>query len=193
MSQRWKTGLHSASDVTHWKHLEDFGRFWKSQWVENWTPNETVDFCLFAETFVAGATRDGGGGRWKSQKRMIVPLSLCRRTFKLKGNKKVRTWTSHYVFFKFRDPMYICNERPMYITHIHIFMYMTMVHQLCVNSGCEQRTYQVWWSIGIDGERELKESMLLTCLDDDSICVGYIHACVVYMVYCTYLSLLYEK
>ena len=31
---------------------------------ENWTPNETVDFRLLAETFVTGATRvEGGGGR----------------------------------------------------------------------------------------------------------------------------------
>ena len=37
---------------------------------------ETVGFRLLAETFVASATRvGGGGGRWKSQNRKIVPLS----------------------------------------------------------------------------------------------------------------------
>ena len=30
---------------------------------------------------------------WKSQYRKMVSLSLCRKTFKLKGNKKFRTWT----------------------------------------------------------------------------------------------------
>ena len=33
-----------------------------------------------------------------------VSLSLCRKTFKLKGNKKFRTWTKKsWVFFVFRD------------------------------------------------------------------------------------------
>ena len=30
-----------------------------------------------------------------------------------------------------------------------------------------QRNYQLWRSLGTDGERELRESELLTCLDDD--------------------------
>ena len=34
-----------------------WGDFFKSQLVEKWTPNETVDFHLLAETFVAGAAR----------------------------------------------------------------------------------------------------------------------------------------
>ena len=34
----------------------------------------------------------------------MVSISLCRITFKLKGNKKFRTWTKKlYVFFVFRD------------------------------------------------------------------------------------------
>ena len=48
-----------------------------------------------------------GGGRWKRQRRKIVSISLCRRTFKLKGNKRfVPELRSRYVFFEFRDPMF---------------------------------------------------------------------------------------
>ena len=39
----------------------------------------------------AGVER--GGDRWKSKHRKMVSLSLCQKTFKLKGNKKIRTWT----------------------------------------------------------------------------------------------------
>ena len=33
------------------------------------------------------------GADGKASIKKIVPLSLCRKTFKLKGNKKFRTWT----------------------------------------------------------------------------------------------------
>ena len=52
-------GLASANDATHRKRAEDFENLKKVSWDE--TPNETVDFRLLAETFVAGATRVGGG------------------------------------------------------------------------------------------------------------------------------------
>ena len=63
-----------------------------------------------------------------------MPLSLCRRTFKLKGNKKVRTWTekSLRVFrvSRFLCSMYIC----IYVMNVpctfRIFMYMAMVQCL---------------------------------------------------------------
>ena len=42
---------------------------------------------------------------WKD----CVSLSLCRRTFKLKDNKKFRTWTKKSeVFFVFRDSYVLC-------------------------------------------------------------------------------------
>ena len=56
-----KRGLASANDATHRKRAEDFWNLKKVSRVENWTPNETVDFRLLAEAFVAGATRVGGG------------------------------------------------------------------------------------------------------------------------------------
>ena len=33
--------------------------------------------------------------------------------------------------------------------------------------GAVKKTYQVWWLIGIDGERESREYILSACLDDD--------------------------
>ena len=58
---------------------------------ENWTPNKTVDFRLLAETFVANASRVRGADKKSQNKKNEYLSSLCRRTFKLKGNKKVRT------------------------------------------------------------------------------------------------------
>ena len=102
--------LHSESDVTHRKRVEDFGRFWKSQWVENWTPNETVGFRLLAETFVAGTTRvgGGGGGKMKSKNRKIVPLPpYVEEPLNSKVIKGfVPEQRSRQVFFVFRDPMF---------------------------------------------------------------------------------------
>ena len=73
---------------------EDFGRFLRK--VRSWVlQSEEEGRLSFAHRgLVAGAhVMMGGGGRWKSQHRKIVPLSLGRKTFKLKGNKKFRTWT----------------------------------------------------------------------------------------------------
>ena len=112
----------------HWKRVEDFGRFWKGQLGENWTLNETVDFRLLAETFVAGAARDVGGGADGKAiiERMCISLPFVE-TFKLKGNKRFRTWTekSFFRISGFLCSMYICNERPMYILHIHVYGYGT--------------------------------------------------------------------
>ena len=70
----------------------------------------------------------GGEDRWKSQNRKIVPLSLCRRTFKLKVNKKVRTWTKKSLrVFRISRSYVLC----IYVMNVPctfcIFMYMTVV------------------------------------------------------------------
>ena len=62
-----------------------------------------------------------------------VSLTLCRKTFKPKGNKKFRTWTKKSsVFFVFRDSyvIYICALwtlwtfcAPVWTCLFHIFMY----------------------------------------------------------------------
>ena len=66
----------------------------------------SVDFqsSLSPDEFVRYGFHTCWGRRWECQYRKIVSLSLCRKTFKLKGNKKFRTWTKKSeVFFVFRD------------------------------------------------------------------------------------------
>ena len=70
------------------------------------------------------------GCRWKSQNRKIVPLSLCRRTFILKGNKKVRTWTEKSLrVFRISRSYVLC----IYVMNVQctfrIFVYMAMVQR----------------------------------------------------------------
>ena len=133
ITQDGKRRLASANYVTHWKRAEDFGRFWKSQLVETRHRTSWDETCLGRRRLAFACSQRPlwrvphvlGVGRWNSPNRKIVPLSLCRRTFKLKGNKKVRTWTekssSVFLFFEILCSVYICNERPMYISHIHVY------------------------------------------------------------------------
>ena len=70
------------------------------------------------------------GGRWKSQNRKNVYLSpYVEKTFKLKGNKKFRTWTKKsLVFFVFRDPYVLCiyvMNILMYVSHVAVSGYGT--------------------------------------------------------------------
>ena len=72
-----------------WRHAPEAWaeRFEKSQWVE---------FCLGRRrlTFVSSPRPCVGCVRGLGQmEKSGVSLSLCRRTFKLKGNKKFRTWS----------------------------------------------------------------------------------------------------
>ena len=93
-------GQGDVNDVMHRKRARRIlGDLRKVSWVlrseeEGW-------LSLARSGLVAGATRVGGG--WG---RKIVPLSLslCRKTFKLKGYKKFRTWTK--CFSCFGIPMY---------------------------------------------------------------------------------------
>ena len=118
-----------------WRHApearaEDFEDFEESQLVESCGPKKKGDFRLLAETLWL-VPHVLWGGRWKRQHRKIVPLSLCRKkNFKLKGNKKFRTWTkkSSSVFrvSGFLYSMYICYEHSMYVSHIFMYGYVTM-------------------------------------------------------------------
>ena len=118
-----------GNGVTHceWRHApEACGGFWEIlKKSVSWELDTEWDGWL---SLTRGDLCGGGGGRLKSQNRKIVPLSLCRRTLKLKSNKKVRTWTkkSSSVFRVSRsyvlcDMCYVCNEHPMYISHIHVY------------------------------------------------------------------------
>ena len=77
-----------------WRHAaeacaEDLGRFEKSLLVEIETWARPDEFVRYGNRTFWG----WGGGRWKSQYTKMVSLSLFRKTFKLKDNKKFRTWT----------------------------------------------------------------------------------------------------
>ena len=80
---------------------------------------KTVGFRLLTETFVAGATRVGGGGRWKSQNRKIMPLSPYVE--KPLNSKVIKSFVpeqrSRYVFFEFRDRMFYVYMK--WTSHVH--------------------------------------------------------------------------
>ena len=80
-------------------------RYAPEAWTEIWEKSVTWDWDLGeAKRICALRAPHVLGGRWKSQHRKMVSLSLCRKTFKLKGNKKFRTWAKKSkVFFVFRD------------------------------------------------------------------------------------------
>ena len=112
-----------VNDIMHWKHAQRILGFWK----------KSVSGVLTSEEYgwLSELTKDLQRvshvvwGRWKSRHRKIVPLSsLCQKTFKLKGNKKFRTWTkkSSSVFRVWEFLCYLCMsyEHSMYISHIRI-------------------------------------------------------------------------
>ena len=130
-SPRWETGLQSANDVTHWKRAEDFGRFWKSQLAEMRPVSGEYGWLSLARGGL-GLVSHGLGSWWKSQNRKIVPLSpyvekpLCSKVIK----SFVPELRSRYVFFEFRDSYvlrYICNEQSMYVSHIAVSGYGTLL------------------------------------------------------------------
>ena len=128
-SPEGKRGLVSVNDVTHRKRAEDFGRFWKSQWVETRHRTRRLTFACSRRPLWRVPHVLVEGGRWKSQNRKIVPLSLCRRTFKLKGNKKgsYLNWEVVRCFSNFEIPMFYV----IYVMNVpctfRIFMYMAIV------------------------------------------------------------------
>ena len=131
---RWETGLGSANDVTHRKCVRKIlGILIKSVSRELDSEREGSTFgARWGQTNLCatGAIRVVGGGRWKRQHRKIVHLSsLCRRTFKHKGNKKFRTWTKKsQVFFVFRDSYVLCIYVMNILCTFHISGYLAMVH-----------------------------------------------------------------
>ena len=95
--------------------------FWEKL---SWVPGSKEDgwLSLARQGIVAGAARVGmGRARWKSQQRKYVPLSLCRKIFKLKGNKKFRTWTKKSSSV-FRVSGFLCS---IYIYVIYIYVRFT--------------------------------------------------------------------
>ena len=111
-SPRWETGLQSANDVTHRKRAEDLGNLKKVSRVETRHRTRRIDFRLLAEALGRCRTRWGGEMK-KPELKECVSLSLCRRTFKLKGNKKFRTWTEKSLRV-FRVSRFLCSMLYIY-------------------------------------------------------------------------------
>ena len=101
-----------------------FWWFWKSQLVESCCPRKKGDIRLLAEALWWVLHVMGGGGRWKSHHRKIVPLSpYVEKRFNSKVIKRFRTWTKKSLrvcrVSGFLCSMYICYEHSMYVSHIH--------------------------------------------------------------------------
>ena len=104
--------------------------FWEKpvSWV---LPSEEEGWLSLPRRGLVSGGHVLGGGRWKSKHRKMVCLSLCWKTFKLKGNKKFRTWTKKsqvlLFFLCFGIPMlriYVSYEHYMYISRNRISGYV---------------------------------------------------------------------
>ena len=140
-SPTWETGLHNANDVTHRKRAENFGRFWKTQLVEMRPASGEDGWFSLAHGNLCGGCHTcwGGGGRWKSQNRKIVPLSpYVEEPLNSKVIKKFRSWTkkSRSVFFFF---FFFCVSRflgqslwtfDVRLTHSHIMAMVQSAFEL---------------------------------------------------------------
>ena len=130
-----ETGLHSSSDVTHRKCarriLGDFEKV--SELRTGYRTRRLTLAC--SQRLLWWVRHVLVGGRWKSQNGKIVSLSLCRRTSKLKGNKKVRTWTekSLHVFRILRSYV-LCICVMNVPCKFRIFVYMAMVQDNQINN-----------------------------------------------------------
>ena len=127
-SPRWETGQARANHVTHRKRLEDFGNLKKVCRVETRHRTRRVDFRLLAKTLGRRRTR-WGGGRWKSQKGKILPLSPYVE--KPLNSKVIKSFVpelrSRKCFSCFEIPMFYIYiyiytyKHPMYISHIYVY------------------------------------------------------------------------
>ena len=73
-----RDGLQSVNDVMHQKHVEDFGNLKKVRRIENWTPNETVDFHLLAEALGRYRTRWRGADEKARIERLCFSLLMSK-------------------------------------------------------------------------------------------------------------------
>ena len=128
---RWETGLASANDVTHRKRAEDFGRFWKSQWVELRPTSGEEGWLLLPRRTQASGHCGGCHMCWGADEkarieRMCISLSYVE-TFNSKVIKCfVPELRSRNVFFEFRDS-YVLSlwTFDVRFTHSHIWLWNT--------------------------------------------------------------------
>ena len=111
-----------------WRYApEARGGFWEilkksKRRVENWTPNETVDFRLLTETFVAGARRVGVGADKKARiERLCLSLLMSKKPLNSKVIKSfVPEKRNRKCFSSFEIPMFYHFGHSMYVSHIAI-------------------------------------------------------------------------
>ena len=105
-----KNPIERLTSGREWRHAPEV-RAWRIlgilkksvSWVENWTLDENGWLSLARGGF-RQVSHESWGQMKKPEQKECVSLSLCRRTFKLKGYKKFRIWTEKSkVFFVFRD------------------------------------------------------------------------------------------
>ena len=100
------------------------------------TGREELTYACSRRTW-AGVARDGGGGRWKSQDRKIVPFSPYVE--KPLNSKVIKSFLSeqrsHECFSCFVIPMFYVyiNEHYMSISHIRIWVWYRSSHGVVVN------------------------------------------------------------
>ena len=127
-----------------WRHAPEVRReFWEIlkksvSWVEDCFRRRRLTFACSRRPW-AGVARDERGGDEKARiKRLCLSLSLCWRTFKLKGNKKFRTWTEKslrvFRISRFLCSMFYLYGHPMYILHIPVYGYGTPTIAVTYNS-----------------------------------------------------------
>ena len=103
--------------------LGDFEKVRELRW--DLPRGKTVGFRLLAETFVAGATRVGGG-RWKSQNRKTAPLSpyveepLNSKVIKSFVHEQSFVHEVVTCFSNFEIPTFYLYGHSMYVSHIAI-------------------------------------------------------------------------
>ena len=87
------------------------------------------------DEFVWYGRRTDGEQMVKQEQKECFSLSLCWRTFKLKGNKRFCTWTKKSLrVFRvsgFLCSMYICYEHSMYVSHIRIWLWYRTLLSSC--------------------------------------------------------------
>ena len=125
----------------HQKRAEDFGNLKKVDRVETRHRTRSVYFRLLAEALGRYRTRWGANEKARIE-RLYLSLSLCWKTFKVKGNKKFRTWTERslrvFRISRFQCSMLYIYEHYMSISHIRIWLCNWCIKRLdsSVDCGC---------------------------------------------------------
>ena len=130
-SPRWET---EASEC-EWRHApETRGGFWEIlkksvSWDETCLGGRRLVFAcsrrhLWRVPHVLGVQMK------KPELKDCTSLSLCRRTFKLKGDEKFRTWTKNSLR-DFQISRFLCSVLYIYIWTLYVYFvyqYLAMVH-----------------------------------------------------------------